>query len=115
MTMISPFEMKPNANLSEVPGAAKLRAVFNRGFMILALPISLLQLPFAMRRKRLTGQRQPFLIRSPFDDSGFAPQLPAGVSQVDRLRHLAAQLEADDPKANRETINELNELIGELA
>lgn len=125
MTMISPYEMKPSgrstplrksarkhADRDDLAGFAK--AVFNHAYMICALPLSVLNWPLAQRRRRLTGQRQPFLIRSPFDETGFAIEPPKTASQVERLAYLAAKLERDNAKANHHTVRELKELIRDL-
>jgi len=125
MTMISPYEMKPEGRTSSGPrdtsgqfNAVALpemgKTMFNRAFTLCALPVSLAKLPFAMRRKRLTGQSQPFLIRSPFDSTGFAIEPPKSATQVERLSFLADKLEQENSDANRHTVRELKELIRDL-
>ncbi len=125
MTMISPCEMKPsNSKASRDNRGPKAlvrddlarcaTAVFNRAYTACALPISVIKWPFAQRRRRLTGQKQPFLIRSPLDRTGFAIEPPGTATQVERLAYLAAKLERDNAKANHQTVRELKELIRDL-
>lgn len=125
MTMISPYEMnlekravaRDRSEFAQPDTAAASKIgteFFNRLYTICALPVSLIKLPFAMRRKRLTGQSQPFLIRSPYDKTGFAIEPPKAATQVERLAYLAQQLEMENADANRQTVRELKDLICDL-